>query len=166
MLAGIAVAVLFAAAQDLEGFAKSHLPAGTELAHPVVAGAFGPAGRHIVLLYRPESDDSSEFQGMVFLNGERPQPLPALGLVPNQFAVEVKAVFFDGAQLFVLYGYHRNGSQADDSHACAVYRWRDTEFLRVPDVERKIVGLSTAAAVRERLRRAVPTLKRPGDKKK
>ena len=166
MFNGIALAVLCAAAQDLDQFAKAHVPAGMELAHPAVPGTFGPAGRHIVVLYRPESDDSAEFKGIVFLNGERPQPLPPLGLVPNQFAIEVKAVFFDSTQLFILYGYHRNGSQADDSHACAVYRWRDTEFVHVPDVERKIVGLSTAAAVRQRLRRAIPTLRRPGDKKK
>jgi hypothetical protein len=167
MFAGIVLAAAaLAATQDLEQFAKAHVPTGSELAHKPVAGTFGPPGRHIVLLHRPESDDAGEFRGTVFLNGERPQTLPPLDLIPNQFAIEVKAVFFDSAQLFILYGYHRNGSQADDSHACAVYRWRDTEFVRVPDVERKIVGLSTAAAVRQRLRLAVPTLKRPGEKKK
>jgi hypothetical protein len=167
MLAGIVlVAAALAANQDLEQFAKAHLPAGSELAHPPVAGSFGPPGRHIVLLHRPESDDDGRFRGTVFLNGERPQALPSLDLIPNQFATEVKAVFFDDSQLFILYAYHRNGSQADESHACAVYRWRGTEFVSAPDVERKIAGLSTAAAVRQRLRRAVPTLKRPGEKKK
>jgi len=41
-----------------------------ELAHPVVAGSFGPAGRHIVMLYRPDGEDI-EFQGTVYLEGKR-----------------------------------------------------------------------------------------------
>ena len=58
----------------------------------------GPPGRHIVLLYRPQAgDDSGEFKGTVLLGRERPQQLPPLALIPNQFAIEVKAVFFEQA---------------------------------------------------------------------
>ena len=163
-LPGIALALLVA--QDLEGFAKAHLPPGAGLAHPPVSGAFGPAGKHIVLLYRDDPDDSGEFRGTVYLDGRRPQQLPPLGLIANQFAVDVKAVFFASKDLLVLYGYHRNGSEADDSHACAVYRWNGSGFIRVSDVEHKIAGLATASAVRQRLGRLSPTMNKQGDIRK
>jgi hypothetical protein len=157
--------------QDLNVFAKAHLPSGMELAHPPVAGSFGPPGQHIVVLYRPEGDEAGEFQGTVYLGGkgELPSKLPPLGLIPNQFAIEVKAVFFEkvpgigSAQpaLIILYSYHRNGSETDDSHACAVYQWRDHQFVRLPDTEKKIATLSTAAAVRRRLRQSLPTPDKP-----
>ena len=131
-----------------------------ELAHPAVVGSFGPPGRHTLLLYRPQFEDG-EFKGTVYLGGggEHFSELPALGLIPGHFATEVEAVFFDkagpggtGLDLFVLYSYHRNGSESDDGHACAVYRWRGDRFVSLPDVEKRIAGLATAAAVRKRLR--------------
>jgi hypothetical protein len=170
-VSGVAIALLFSAsacceAQSLEQFAKDHLPAGMELAHPAFAGTFGPVGRHIVVLYRPAGEDG-EFKGTVYLGSERPHELPPMGLIPNQFTIDVKAVFFENAaggpepELFVLYAYHRNGSEADDSHACQVYQWRNDHFERVPAVEAKVAGLATASAVRQRLRRAIPSLKKP-----
>jgi len=147
--------------QDLAEFAKSHLPDGTELAHPPVAGSFGPAGKHIVLLYRP-MNDSGEFKGSVYIGGERASELPEIGLIPNQFAIEVQSVFFEkppagaSADLFILYAYHRNGSESDDGYACLIYRWRDNRFVRVNDLEKKVTNLPTAAAVRRRLRQIHP----------
>jgi hypothetical protein len=162
--------LLFAAAacegQPLEQFAKDHLPAGMELAHPPVAGTFGPVGRHIVLLYRP-AGETGEFKGTVYLDSQRPYELPPAALIPNQPPIEVKAVFFDNAaggpdpELLVLFAYRRNSSETHENHGCHVYLWRGDHFERVPDVEKKVAGLSTASAVRERLRRAIPTLKRP-----
>src|SRR4051812_38967220 len=99
--------VAFCQGQNLEQFAQAHLPAGMELAHPAVSGSFGPAGRHTVMLYRPTGDDG-EFKGVVYVEGKRAYELPALGLIPNQFAVEVKSVFFENAaggsrpELFIL----------------------------------------------------------------
>ncbi len=161
-------------AQNLEQFATERLPKGAELAHPVVAGSFGPPGRHIVMLFRSGEnvDDSGEFQGIVYLDSQRPQTLPPMGLIRGQFATEVKAVFFENAsggpepELFILYAYHRNGSTADDSHACLVYKWQDGHFVRVGEVERKVAGLATASAVRQRVRRAIPTLRKPSDYRK
>ena len=160
------LALCYGQSQSLEQFAQSHLPKGMELAHPPVAGSFGPSGRHIVLLYRPEADDTGEFKGTVYLGGERPHDLPPLALIPNQFAIEVKAIFFEQTAgsvepaLFILYGYHRNGSEADDGHACAVYQWRDNHFVRSRDTENKVARLATASAVRLRLRQLIPTLKK------
>lgn len=160
--------------QNLEQFAKAHVPKGMELAHPPLEGSFGPAGRHIVLLYRPALEDG-EFKGTVYLDGDRPRELPPMGLIPDQFAIDVKAVFFDKAQaggappaLIILYGYHRNGSESDDSSACLIYQWRDNQFIRLPDVEKKVASLTTASAVRKRLRQIVAntTEASQGDKKK
>jgi hypothetical protein len=155
-------------AQDLDQFAKAHLPEGMDLAHPAVSGAFGPVGKHVVLLYRPHLSDG-EFKGVVYVAGrEKGIDLPAVGLIPNQFTIEVKAVFFEKLpgdstpDLLILYGYHRNGSEADDSNACLVYQWRGNQFVRVPDVENKIVSLATADAVRKRLRQQpAPSPKKP-----
>jgi hypothetical protein len=133
------------------------LPPGDALAHPAIEGSFGPAGKHILLLSRLVNDDG-EFKGTVYLNGDKPSALPEIGLIPNQFAIEVKAVFFEkppGAanlDLLILYGYHRNGSESDDGHACLIYRWRGHNFVRVEELEKKVANLDTAAAVRRRLR--------------
>jgi hypothetical protein len=133
-----------------------------ELAHPPVGGSFGPAGRHIVLLYRPQGDDG-EFKGVVYLAGEQPSDLPPLDLIPNHFTVEVEAVFFERAEiaaepsLIILYSYHRNGSDSADGHACAIYSWRGNQFVRLMEVEKKVASLSTASAVRQRLRESVPS---------
>jgi hypothetical protein len=151
---------LCATAQDLEQFAKAHLPEGMEFAHPPVTGFFGPPGKHVVLLYRPRRDEG-EFKGVVYLDrSDKGFDLPPMGLIPNQFAIEVKAVFFEkpaaaaAADLFILYAYHRNGSDADDGTACLVYRWQDRQFVRVPELEKKVTSLATADAVRRRLRSA------------
>jgi hypothetical protein len=125
------------------------------------------------MLYRPNGDDG-EFKGVVYVEGKRAHELPALGLIPNQFAVEVKSVFFENAaggsrpELFILYSYHRNGSQSDDGHACAIYQWRDNQFVRLPAEEKKVVNLATASAVRQRLRQATtnPNPPTPGGPKK
>ncbi|HEY3740270.1 MAG TPA: hypothetical protein VGL53_10520 [Bryobacteraceae bacterium] len=167
----LAAALCLGAAQNLEQFAKAHLPNGMELAHPPLEGSFGPPGRHIVLLYRPELEDG-EFKGTVYLDGDRPRDLPPMGLIPNQFAIDVKAVFFEKAEahaagpaLIILYGYHRNGSESDDSSACLIYQWRDNQFVRLPELEKKVASLTTASAVRKRLRQIVMEAT-PGDKKK
>ena len=108
------------------------------------------------MLYRPASDDG-EFKGIVYVEGKRPYMLPGLGLIPNQFAIEVQAVFFEKAaggseqELLILYSYHRNGSESDDGHACAVYQWSNNQFVRLPGEEKKVLNLATAAEVRRRI---------------
>ena len=146
--------------ETLQAFAAKQIPPGMKFAHPAVEGQFGSPGRHVVLLYRP-ADDTGEYRGTVLMAapaGYKRYELPSLELIPNQFDIEVKSVFFESVtsgperELFVLYAYHRTGGTSDDGHACAVYQWRDDQFVRLEEVEKRIAGLATAAAIRMRLR--------------
>lgn len=56
----------------------------------------------------------------------------------------------------MLYSYHRNGSQQDDSHGVYVYDWTGRDFVSLDAVGAKLAGLDTAAKVRARLRTLTP----------
>lgn len=145
---------------SLADLGKSILPAGRQLAHPVVTGDFGPGKGNVVVLHQAASGSDRNFGGVVLTGGPavyRSCTLPPLNLLPGQFEIEILAVFFananrdPAAELFVLYSYHRNGSQEDDGFAVAAYEWKGGTFAALP-LAAKLAGLSTAAAVKARLK--------------
>lgn len=170
MLALLAAAPLPVRAQTAErpekssadDFARSAIPAGRELAHPVVEGAAGPTPASIVAIHQATRDVTDRnFQGLVLAGGPksyRALPLPALDLAPGQFEIEVLSVFLANAnrdarqEIFVLYTYHRNGSQEDDGFATAVYEWNGKAFANSA-VAAQLTGLKTQASIRARLKK-------------
>ena len=145
---------------SFDDFGKTVLPAGRELAHPVVAGDFGPGKGNLVVLHQAASGSDRNFAGVVLSGGPaeyRAWTLPPLRLIPGQFEIEILAVFFANAnrnpdpELFVLYSYHRNGSQDDDGFAVAAYEWKGNGFAELP-LAAKLTGLKTAAAVKQKLK--------------
>jgi hypothetical protein len=151
--------------EPLGKFAARLLPKGTEVAHSVLEGRFGPGPGNIVLLFRRTDDVNTNYTGWVLVpSGAGPgkyvkHVLPKMREIPGHFYIEVQAVFYANAdadpapELLVLYFYHRNGSQDDDSSATYVYRWTGSGFASLEAVERQLVGLKSAAAVRARLPR-------------
>jgi hypothetical protein len=149
------------ARKPLRTFAARILPKATELAHLPLEGRFGPGAGNIVLLFRRTDDVNSNYTGWVLVPAAASKytrhVLPEMREIPGHFQIEVQAVFYANAdsdpasELFVLYSYHRNGSQDDDSSAVAVYDWTGKEFVSLEALEKKLAGLKTAAAVRRAL---------------
>jgi hypothetical protein len=149
------------AREPLRTFASRALPKGTELAHLPLEGRFGPGAGNVVLLFRRTDDVNSNYSGWVLVpvapSKYSRYVLPEMREIPGHFQIEVQAVFYANAdsdpalELFVLYSYHRNGSQDDDSSAVAVYDWTGKGFVSLEAVEKKLAGLKTAAAVRASL---------------
>ncbi len=159
-----AAAVERPAGESLAAFAKRLTPAGRELAHAPLEGAFGPGAGNVVLLWRKADAADTNYSGEVLVPaaaGSRSyarHALPPMREIPGHFEIEVAAVFYANAdrdaalELIVLYSYHRNGSQADDSHGVSVYDWTGRGFVSLDVIGGKLAGLDTAAKVRARLR--------------
>ena len=141
---------MLAAAQDqlkrkpgepLRAFAARILPKGMELAHQPVEGRFGPGAGNVVMLFRRTDDADSNYIGWV-LTPQAKHVLPKMREIPAHFQIEVQSVFYANAdsdaaaELFVLYSYHRNGSQDDDSTAVYVYDWTGKEFVYLESLKR------------------------------
>ena len=143
-------------------FAARLLPANSELAHTVIEGAFGPGAGNIVVLYRARDSVNTNYSGWVLApagpSKYRKYELPAMTEIPGQFEITVTAVMFANAdkdparELLVLYAYHRNGSQSDDSNAVYAYHWTGHGFEALTGIDRSLAGLKNAASVRRKLK--------------
>ncbi len=155
------------AGEPLGRFAARVLPKGTELAHQPLEGRFGPGAGNVVLLFRQTGAVDSNYTGWVLVPANAASratytkfPLPKMREIPAHFEISVEAVFFANAdsdaapELIVLYSYHRNGSQDDDSTGCYVYHWTGKEFVSMEALERELAGFKSAAAIRAKLARA------------
>ena len=152
--------------ETLAHYAARILPPGSELAHTPLEGRFGPGARNTLILFRATNDVNTNFSGWVMVPGTSGAPakltrhtLPAMREIPGHFEIAVEAVFYANAdsdpapELFVIYSYHRNGSQDDDARATAVYDWDGHGFLSLEPLEEQIAGFKTVAAIRAKLAR-------------
>ena len=143
-------------------FAARLLPQATELAHTVVEGTFGPGAGNIVILFRARDNVNTNYTGWVLVpagsSRYRKYELPAMPEIPSRFEITVSAVMFANAdkdparELLVLYAYHRNGSEDDDSNGVHAYDWTGRGFTAMTGMDRNLAGLKTAAAVRRKLK--------------
>ena len=143
-------------------FAARLLPQDRELAHTVVEGTFGPGPGNIVILFRARNDVNTNYTGWVLVpagsSRYRKYELPAMPEIPSRFEITVNAVMFANAdkdaarEMLVLYSYHRNGSEDDDSNAVHAYDWTGRGFTGMAGIDRNLAGLKTAAAVRRKLK--------------
>lgn len=151
-------------AANPEGLAKALLTERTELAHPAVEVSLTPSEHSVVVLIRPRDDVNTNFHGWVAVPGNTPScqyhsyELPKMVEPPGLFDIEVRSVFGATVQsekkrdLVVLFRYHKNGSEQDSGFACYVYGWNGQGFVSEPKLADSVVGLTTAAAVRSKLR--------------
>jgi hypothetical protein len=138
------------------------LPKGTELAHPPVTGTFGPGPGNIVVLFRTANDTNTNYTGWVLVPAGAGKfhhyVLPAMPEIAGQFEITVEAIVFANAdndsrrELLVLYSYHRNGSEQDDSHAVHAYKWDGRAFVAMEKLDEQLAGLKDAASVRRKLK--------------
>jgi hypothetical protein len=150
------------AGETLQSFAKRIIPPKTDLVHTVIEGKFGAFAKAIVLFFDNTDKLSAGFTGWVLaLNADgsyKKYALPAIEAVPGQFEFTVNAVFFANAdkdaqlELIVLYEQYRNGSGEDPFNGAFVYDWDGNGFVSLSGVEAKLNKLTTAKAVRLKLK--------------
>lgn len=152
-------------AESPKDFALRVIPTKTELAHSVVEGAFGPQGKNVVILFTQTESAGSNYRGWVMVpiseqsNSYKKYILPEMDEIEGHFEIAVQAVFFANAdkdteqELLVLYEYYRNGSGDESAYAVYAYDWNGSGFTSLEKVRDKLVGLATARAVRQKLKR-------------
>ncbi|MEW6127557.1 MAG: hypothetical protein AB1757_11020 [Acidobacteriota bacterium] len=150
------------AGESLEAFAKRIIPAKTELVHTVVEGKFGAFAKAVVILFDKTDELSAGFSGWVLaLNADgsyKKFSLPAINAIPGQFEFSVNAVMFANAdkdpqfELILLFEQYRNGSGEEPFKGSLVYDWDGKQFVSMTDVETHLEGLTTAKAVRAKLK--------------
>ena len=145
---------------DMESDIKKLLPAKSEFNHRITEGVFGPAdGSNGPILIVPYiTGNNSKVQLMLLIPGEvhkyNKMMLGEIKFKANT-AKEVLSVFFDQTdkdserELFVMCEYEK-GDQT--FYETAVYDWQKTKFVRVPNIESKIINLYPAINVRKALR--------------
>jgi hypothetical protein len=150
------------AGESLQSLGKRIIPPKTELVHTVVEGKFGAFAKAVVLFFDNTDQLSKGFTGWVLaLNADgsyKKYVLPAIEAMPGQFEFTVSAVFFANAdkdpqpELIVLYEQYRNGSGENPFKGAFVYDWEGSKFIPLTDVEAKLQKLTTAKAVRLKLK--------------
>ena len=148
--------------ESLQAFAKRIIPPKTDLVHTVVEGKFGDFAKAIVLFFDNTDKLSAGFTGWVLALGAdgsyKKYALPAIDAIVGHFEFTVNAVFFANAdkdaqlELIVLYEQYRNGSGEDPFKGAFVYDWDGSKFVSLPEVETKLAKLTTAKAVRLKLK--------------
>lgn len=137
----------------------------TELAHPAVEVSLPSSPHSVVVLAQPKDDVNTNYQGWVAVPvhtgscGYRIYELPPMMEPPAAFDIKVMSVFGATSEagkryLVVLYRYHKNGSEQDSGYASYVYKWQENKFESQQKLSDQVAGLSSAAAVRNRLRRS------------
>jgi hypothetical protein len=148
--------------ESLQVFAKRIIPPKTDLVHTVIEGKFGGFANAVVLFFDNTDKLSAGFTGWVLaLNADgsyKKYILPAIEAIPGQFEFSINSVFFANAdkdpqlELIVLYEQYRNGTGEDPFHAAFVYHWDGNAFVSLRNVEPKLNKLTTAKAVRMKLK--------------
>lgn len=137
----------------------------SELAHPAVEVSLPSSPHSVVVLAQPKDDVNTNYQGWVAVPvhtascGYRVYELPPMTEPPAAFDIKVMSVFGATSQatkryLVVLYRYHKNGSEQDSGYASYVYQWQENKFESQQKLSDQVAGLSSASAVRNRLRKA------------
>lgn len=150
--------------ETLQNFGARIIPAGMQLAHPVLEGNFGSSRRNIIILFH--EDDYREFTGWVLIpegTSYRRYILPEVRL---PVSTKIKAVFFDNAdcdserELLILCehisGVGRYPGNVTPFYTSYVYDWNGSGFTWLEDTtfDLDAVGQTkTVRGVRRLLRR-------------
>lgn len=141
-----------------EAFGTRLLPPGAALSAKPVDVNLGPAGKAVVVLFRPKQN-SFNYTGWVLLppvSGTQPYNklvLPPLSVADGRFSVEVRSIFAADVDadrapdLCVLARFHEFGTR-DAYLSTDCFRWTRDHFDLLDEAGEKTVGLKNAKAVR------------------
>ncbi len=135
----------------------SEPPPGQVLAHPVVKGSAGPFAQVTLALIRPADKPEAPFTGVLDIGGKTCLKLNGPDEPADFFLIDVKAVLFThlaggrGNGIIVLYDSSQIGPDNGTDHEALVYRVDGGAAQRMPDLEKRLSGVQTAAQARERL---------------
>ena len=124
---------------------------------PVFVGSLGPRQRTILAF----TDSVETYGGFTLMDSSGTWVQHRLPwLAEDDVGASLDAVLFDTSPgdsvpriiCIVTYIYSRGSHSGEEYHKNAVLRWDGSQFVHLPDVERRIEQLTTAAAVRRVLR--------------
>lgn len=163
--------------ESLTAFVKRIIPPDSELAYKIVTKNVAKGRALIVVLFR-QKFSSSNYSGWV-LTPSRSSPylflkfvLPPMKEIENHFDIAVNGVFFEDInynnrpELFILYEYHRAGSQMDDGYSIYVYELDANTFVILDKATKVLGGLKTEKAVRAKLKKLAAAAAANNDKAK
>ncbi len=148
--------------QSIAEFAKSVLPEGAELIHPVVGVSLKEAPNTVVAIYRDKSQ-ATNFSGLVLIPGDksleyRKTYLPPMKEADGIFDIAVKSVFAkknksnNNNGLVVLYGYYRLGSGGESGSAGYFYTLDDNTWQIDDSLSEKLESVKNAQQAKAKLK--------------
>lgn len=148
--------------QSITEFAKSVLPEGAELIHPVVEVSLKEPSNIIVAIYRDKSQ-ATNFSGLVLIPGDkaleyRETHLPPMKEADGIFDIAVKSVFAaktkstNNKGLVVLYGYYRLGSAGENGSAGYFYTLDDNTWKIDDSLSEKLESVKNAQQAKAKLK--------------